>query len=85
MVGPQTIFWSRDHGTEIGELMNCQPHTSQPIIICDNVWIGSNVTILKGVVINSGSIIAAGSVVTKDVPKNSIFGGNPAKIIKIRN
>ncbi|WP_321163248.1 LbetaH domain-containing protein [Spiroplasma taiwanense] len=35
-----------------------------------------------GVTIGKNSIIAAGSVVTKDIPKNSIAGGIPAKIIK---
>ena len=55
---------------------------SAPIVIEDNVWIGLNVTVLKGVRIGSGSVIAAGAVVTRDVPKNSLVGGVPAKIIK---
>ena len=37
---------------------------------------------LPGVNIGDNSVIAAGSVVTKDVPENSVFGGNPAKLIK---
>jgi len=55
------------------------------IIIKDNVWIGHGAIILHGVTINTGSIIAAGAVVTKDVPENSIYGGNPAKLIKYRD
>lgn len=54
----------------------------KPIIIENNVWIGANCIILKGVTIGQGAIIAAGSVVTKDVPKYSIVGGNPARLIK---
>jgi len=50
--------------------------------IGNNVSIGSNSTILGGVNIGSGAIIGAGSVVTKDVPKNVIYAGNPAKIIR---
>ena len=50
--------------------------------IGSNVWIGSNSTILPGITVNDGAIIAAGSVVTKDVPKNTIVAGNPARIIK---
>ena len=84
MIGPQTVFWGRDHGIAMGTLMNKQPHISEPIIVHNDVWIGANVTILKGVTINSGSIIAAGAVVTKDVPSNSIVGGIPAKIISYR-
>ena len=55
---------------------------SEPICIGDHVWIGQGATILKGVNIGEGAIIAAGSVVTKDVPKNSIVGGVPAKVLK---
>ncbi|WP_297685110.1 acyltransferase [Sulfurimonas sp.] len=52
------------------------------ITIEDDVWIGMNVIILKGIHIGEGSVVAAGSVVTKDVPNNTLVGGNPAKIIK---
>ena len=44
--------------------------------------IGSNATILCGVTVGENSIVGAGSVVTKDVPANSIFAGNPAKLIR---
>ena len=54
------------------------------VIIGENVWIGSNSVILAGVSIGDNSIIAAGSVVTKDVVKNNIVAGNPAKLIKKR-
>ena len=43
--------------------------------------IGSNTTLLP-VTIGENSIVGAGSVVTKDIPDNCIFAGNPAKIIK---
>lgn len=52
------------------------------IEIKDRVWIGSNATILKGVTIGENAIIGTSSVVTKDVPSNSVVGGNPAKILK---
>ena len=53
-----------------------------PIIIGENVWIGSNVRICKGVTIGDNAIIAACSVVTKSVPANAIAAGNPARIVK---
>ncbi|WP_116787493.1 acyltransferase [Flavobacterium psychrotrophum] len=56
--------------------------TANPVEIGNNVFIGSNVTILKGVKIGCNAVIGNGSVVTKDVSKNTIVAGNPAKIIK---
>lgn len=53
-----------------------------PIIIKNNVFIGMNSIILKGITISENAIVGAGSVVTKDVPSNEIWGGNPAKFIK---
>ena len=32
--------------------------------------------------IGNNSIIGAGAVVTKDVPDNSVYAGNPAKLVK---
>ena len=53
-----------------------------PVIIGDDVWIGTGVIILPGVSIGNGAVIAAGSVVTKNIPPMVIAGGNPAKVIK---
>lgn len=49
----------------------------------NNVSIGSNVTILGRITIEDGTMIGAGSVVTKNVPPNQIWAGNPAKKIRI--
>ncbi|RZB29728.1 MAG: hypothetical protein SRB1_02008 [Desulfobacteraceae bacterium Eth-SRB1] len=81
MIGPQTIFWGRDHGMKLGIPMNSQPHSIEKIVIENDVWIGANVTILKNVMIKEGAIVAAGAVVTKNVSSNTIVGGIPAKVI----
>jgi len=53
------------------------------LIIEENVWIGSNAIILQNVsIIKKNAIIAAGAVVTKNVEKDIVVGGNPAKLIK---
>lgn len=83
-LGPQVIFWGRDHGIKKNALINAQPHSLKPIIIEDDVWIGANAVILKGVTICKGAVIAAGAVVTKNVPSYAIVAGVPAKIIKYR-
>jgi maltose O-acetyltransferase len=53
-----------------------------PVVIGQNVFIGSHVIILKGVEIGENSVIGSGSVVVKSIPANVIAAGNPAKIIK---
>ena len=55
---------------------------TKPIIIEDNVWIGDSAIICKGVKIGRNSIIGAGSVVTKNVPQNCVYAGNPAVLVK---
>jgi len=55
---------------------------NSPVVIEDNVFIGAHSTILKGVTIGENAIIGAGAIVTKDVPPNEIWGGNPAKVIR---
>src|SRR5690625_859263 len=55
---------------------------SSPVVIGENVWIGSNATILPGVTIGVNSVVAAGAVVTKDVPKDTVVAGVPAKVVK---
>lgn len=55
---------------------------SRPVIIGDNVWIGTRVIILPGVTIGDRAVIGAGSVVTKDVPPRSVAAGNPARVLR---
>lgn len=53
-----------------------------PIVIEDDVFIGAGCYIMKGVTIGARSIVAAGSVVTKCIPQDEVWGGNPAQFIK---
>lgn len=55
------------------------------IHIGENVHIGCNTVICKPVTIGANSIIGAGSVVTKDIPANEVWAGNPARFIRKRD
>jgi acetyltransferase-like isoleucine patch superfamily enzyme len=62
-----------------------QNKKTAPVFISDNVFIGANSSIMKGVTLGENSIIGAGSVVTKNIPANEIWAGNPVKFIKKLN
>jgi len=65
------------------QLTNSQTY-SVPIVIEDDVWIGTHCVVIGGVTIGKGSIVAAGAVVTKSIPPYEIWGGIPASFIKKR-
>ena len=86
MMGPECMMYTSNHGMDRIDIpMWRQPFSEpEPIIIEDDVWIGSRVIILPGVCIGKGSVIGAGAVVTKSIEPYSIVGGNPAKLIRKR-
>lgn len=78
-IGHQVVLATLDHDLAPDKRTDMHP---APIILEDDVWIGSGSIILKGITIGEGSVVAAGSVVTKDVSPNVIVGGNPARVLK---
>lgn len=63
--------------------MSQLPHKGDTIVGND-VWFGRECVVMPGVKIGDGAIIAAYSVVAKDVPPYTVFGGNPARLLKRR-
>lgn len=78
----RTECWNLHGRTQYKPVDRHKTGFAKPIIIGNNVWIGGHSVIIGGVEIGDNSIIASGSVVTKDVPENTIFAGNPAKKLK---
>jgi acetyltransferase-like isoleucine patch superfamily enzyme len=54
---------------------------SKPVVIGNEVWIGTGAMVLAGTTIGDRAVVAAGSVVTSDVPSGVVVGGNPARVI----
>ena len=80
LIGHNTVLATLNHDLDPGRRADMHP---APIVLRDNVWIGSNVTVLAGVTIGPNAVVAAASVVTKDVPANAIVAGVPAKLIRM--
>jgi acetyltransferase-like isoleucine patch superfamily enzyme len=53
-----------------------------PVRIGNGAWIGARALILPGITIGSRALVAAGAVVTRDVPDDTLVGGNPARVIR---
>ncbi len=58
------------------------PEKFQTTIIEDGVSIGAGAIILGGIRISKNAMIGAGSIVTKDVPENELWVGNPARFVR---
>ncbi len=58
------------------------PTAFQPIVIEEGASIGANATILGEITVGKHAMIGAGSVVTKNVPANELWVGNPARFVK---
>ena len=81
------------YGVEIGDSVQIGSHCSiyshstiddkkGSVILKKNCRIGTHSTIMPNVTIGENSIIAAYSFVSKNIPKNEIWGGIPAHFIK---
>jgi wbxF len=90
LIASKVYITDLNHGSYSGEEQSSPQEIAKerkiytkPVKIGNNVWIGENVSVLSGVEIGENAILGANSVVTKDIPKNCIVAGNPAKVIKI--
>jgi acetyltransferase-like isoleucine patch superfamily enzyme len=80
MIGPNVSLITSSHPVEPSQRRASV--IAKPIVIERNVWLAAGATILGGVTVGENSVVAAGAVVTKDVPRDCLVGGNPAKVIR---
>ena len=80
MIGPNVSIITAGHPIE--PLQRRAVTIGNPIVIEKGVWVAAGATIIGGVTVGENSVVAAGSVVTKNVPPNTLVGGNPARVIR---
>ena len=61
------------------------PLLKPPVVIEDDVWIGTDAFIGPGTTVCKGALVAARAVVVMDVPSWHIVAGNPARQIGVRH
>lgn len=72
----------------VTHFMNPQTHNYDrgKVHICSGAYLGMCTLVVKPVTIGKNAIVGAGSVVTKNIPDNEVWAGNPAHFIrKIEN
>jgi len=85
LIGYRTQILSSNHTIPaIGKPFPISGDDHKKVVIEKDVWIGANCIICPGVTIGEGAVISAGSVVMRNVRKNSIVSGNPARILRMR-
>jgi len=91
-IGEFTYINSR-YGVSIGNKVQIGSHCSiyshstidekkGPIILEKNCKIGTHSTIMPNVTVGENSVVAAYSFVNKNIPKNELWSGIPAKFMK---
>ncbi len=80
MIGPNVSIITTGHSLEPSQRRKVT--IGKPIVIERNVWIAAGAIIIGGVTIGENSVVAAGAVVTRNVPPNTLVGGNPARVIR---
>ena len=72
------------HNHKKGKSVQDQGYSHKPVILEDDVWLGTHVVVLPGCAIKKGSVVGSNAVVTKSIDEEQIAGGVPAKILKDR-
>ncbi|PBB06612.1 maltose acetyltransferase domain-containing protein [Salimicrobium humidisoli] len=80
-VAPGVHIYTATHPLDARERATGKEY-GKPVTIGNDVWIGGRAVINPGVSIGNRAVVASGAVVVKDVPADTLVGGNPARIIK---
>ncbi|WP_409290873.1 sugar O-acetyltransferase [Peribacillus sp. SCS-37] len=81
LLAPGVHIYTAAHPIDAAERVSGLEY-GRPVTIGSNVWLGGGCIINPGITIGDNAVVASGAVVTKDVPPNTVVGGNPARILK---
>ena len=85
VAGQYIRFHSENHNyDDLDVLIKDQGVSHKGIRVGSNCWIGAGAVFIDGAELGDGCVVAANAVITKKFPSNSVVGGVPAKIIKMR-
>ncbi len=85
IIADRVMLIDFDHGvTEVERPIRLQGIYKRDVEVGHNVWIGYGACILRGVTVGDNSIIGTNAVVTRPFAENSVLGGVPARVIRMR-
>jgi acetyltransferase-like isoleucine patch superfamily enzyme len=85
IVADRTMMIDFDHGTaEVERPIREQGIYKRDVRVGHNVWIGYGACLLRGVTVGDNSVVGTYAVVTKDVAADTVVGGAPARVLRMR-
>ena len=85
VVADRVMFIDFDHGVvDVETPVRLQGIYKRDVRVGNNVWIGYGACILRGVTVGDNAVVGTSAVVTTDLPANSVSGGIPAKVLRMR-
>ncbi len=85
IIGPHTLLapgcfiTDHNHGTDPDKRVDQQPCKADPVVIGQDVWLGTGVVVLPGVTIGDSAVVGAHAVVSKDIPSGAIVSRCPSQ------
>jgi len=83
--GPRVTILTISHNYKGEKIPYDEDLVENPVVIEDNVWIGTDVIIAPGAHIEEGAIVAMGATVAGRIPKGAIVGAAKWRVLNQRD
>jgi acetyltransferase-like isoleucine patch superfamily enzyme len=85
IIADRVMMIDFDHGvTEVDRPIRLQGIYKRDVDVGHNVWIGYGACVLRGVTVGDNSVVGSNAVVTRSFPADTVLGGVPARVIRMR-